>query len=562
MSKEKQIRSLTTTITAPQNDKDEWILEGRFITYNSASKYMGFYEKVVRGAVHIKRDIIMTSNHIDGEILGRQRNSTLVLFEKDDGYYYRCQLNKEDPQHQSVYAKAKREDLYGNSFEFFEDEDQTKIEYDENGIEVRTIHYLELLAVNIVVNPAYVDSFAKARSEVITEQKEKKKEVRTFMKIDEMKQKRAEVITKMEALETKAEKENRELEENEVKERNELLTQSTELGNKIDNQIAINKEKARSFEDVKIEGEPLKNKRNEMTNWTLPNSDDKKVRSIPTSMFKKERAQSITDNPQVTQSNKSLATSLYPEQLLNKLGVQVTFEPQMVEKVVANRLTGVAGFKGENEAGDNKSVTFRTVVLRARKIPFDVLVGKRFVREDIVGATAQVIQESKVHLEESIEAELFSATVRGEKNPGGLFAMGTAVDHVSAGVNYQAVLGWRKKLAEKHVNVGKAKFVTSYLMDNTMRGEAIDAGSGKFLLEGDTITNTGVKVLASPFIQDDTALMGDFSHVLVNFFENATVEYDPYTYMGTSQVRYHFEVEVDWNILHQEAILAITNILA
>ncbi|PXY01403.1 phage major capsid protein [Marinifilum breve] len=569
MSNEKQVRSLESVVSTPKTEKDEWILEGRAITYGVKSKYLGFYEIINQGSVNINRDITMTYNHNVDKLLGRQSSGTLQLFDKEDGLYYRLFLNKEDPEHQSTYAKAKRGDLCANSFEFFEDENQTTIGYDESGIQVRTINYLELLAVNIVVNPAYGESFAKARSEESAKEeleqkeptKEAKKEQRTYMKIDEMKQKRAEIITKMDALNELAEKENRELTEDEVKERNELLTESTDLGNKIDNQIAVNKEKARSFDDTNIDEQPKNNRNEKMTNWTLPNSKETNTRSIPVSMFKQDRAQSITANPEVTQGSVSMASALYPAQLLNKLGVQISYEPREVNKVVPNKIAGVAGFKGELDASTDKSITFRKVTLRAKKISFDIPISKRFVREDIIGATAQVLTEAKVYLENSIETALFSEDARVDDNPGGLFKLGTAVDHAAAGVDYSTFLGWRGTLASKNVNLGTSKFVTSYLLDNTMRGVKLDNGSGRFLLEGDTVTNVGTTVLASPFISDDKALYGDFSHVLVNFFEDTTVEYDPYTLMSNSQVRYHFEVEMDWNILHKEAVLAITNIL-
>lgn len=77
----------------------------------------GQFEALAPGAEIIKHrdDVLCCFNHDMGQVLGRESNDTLKLFQDGRGVHYKVELNPKDPQHQSVAAKLDRGDAKGSS---------------------------------------------------------------------------------------------------------------------------------------------------------------------------------------------------------------------------------------------------------------------------------------------------------------------------------------------------------------------------------------------------------------------------------------------------------------
>ena len=151
------------------------------------SQYREVYEVMEPGCIDqelINRsDVILNYCHDNSVILGRSRNGegTLKLSVDEKGLRYQCDLPNTE-QANAILEGIKRGDIYGNSFCFTDDEEDTDngVSYERlaektaDGKEVWLRHVKKctcLFDVSIVVTPAYPDAEISQRA--IGEQAEK-----------------------------------------------------------------------------------------------------------------------------------------------------------------------------------------------------------------------------------------------------------------------------------------------------------------------------------------------------------------------------------------------------
>ena len=151
------------------------------------SQYREVYEVMEPGCIDqelINRsDVILNYCHDNSVILGRSRNGkgTLTLSVDEKGLRYSCDLPNTE-QANAILEGIKRGDIYGNSFCFTDDEEDTEngVSYERlaektaDGKEVWLRHVKKctgLFDVSIVVTPAYPDAEISQRA--IGEQAEK-----------------------------------------------------------------------------------------------------------------------------------------------------------------------------------------------------------------------------------------------------------------------------------------------------------------------------------------------------------------------------------------------------
>ena len=163
-----ELRSLT------EEEGGGSIIAGLAVPYNSESEEMwGFREIIAPGAFSdsLDGDVRCLWNHDTGKPLGRTQNGTLVLRDTPKGLAYECRL-PDTSWGRDAKESISRGDVTGMSFGFRVIEDQWA--YPEGSDEViRTVIRAELLEVSPVTFPAYPDSVAEARSELVTEGRKK-----------------------------------------------------------------------------------------------------------------------------------------------------------------------------------------------------------------------------------------------------------------------------------------------------------------------------------------------------------------------------------------------------
>jgi len=159
-------------------DEGEFAISGVAVAYNVRSAPIGgvFYEQIAPGAFTDtlrNDDQVCFFNHDKNQILGRKKSGTLTVADSPSGLRFRCQLDRSNPSHQSVYAAIKRGDVDGCSFQFnVPDGGDDWQEGDGRSLPMRTVRKANLFELGPVVWPAYtqgtsVGARAEQRSEYV-----------------------------------------------------------------------------------------------------------------------------------------------------------------------------------------------------------------------------------------------------------------------------------------------------------------------------------------------------------------------------------------------------------
>jgi uncharacterized protein len=154
----KELRSFGSTMELRAADSD-FSISGMAVAYNVRSAPIGgqFIEMVAPGAfIDTLRadDQVCCFNHEASQILGRKKAGTLALEDSPVGLKFRCQLDRSNPTHLSVYAAIKRGDVDGCSFQFSVPDGGDQ--WQQNGdMPLRTLRRAKLFELGPVVFPAY-----------------------------------------------------------------------------------------------------------------------------------------------------------------------------------------------------------------------------------------------------------------------------------------------------------------------------------------------------------------------------------------------------------------------
>ncbi len=141
------------------NDVKEPEIQGYAVVFNAWTEINGWFpfrERIAPGTFieTIANDNIRSQfNHDPNHVLGTTLIKTLNLKEDDRGLYQKTKINPEDSDAMNVYAKVKRGDVRGQSFQFMVEEEEWHEE--EGKMPERTILRVKLFDVGPVTFPAY-----------------------------------------------------------------------------------------------------------------------------------------------------------------------------------------------------------------------------------------------------------------------------------------------------------------------------------------------------------------------------------------------------------------------
>jgi len=148
--------------------ESDFVVTGKAVTYNKLSPDNqlgeGLREKVAPGAFAdsirqggFQGDVVCTINHNDDRILGRLSNGTLKLDDTPQALRFRCQLDRNNPDHVAAHASINRGDLSQCSFQFANTKSDYLDDTDTQGepCVTRVIQKADLIDVSIVSRPFY-----------------------------------------------------------------------------------------------------------------------------------------------------------------------------------------------------------------------------------------------------------------------------------------------------------------------------------------------------------------------------------------------------------------------
>jgi HK97 family phage prohead protease len=151
---------------------DKPVVEGVAAVYNQETTIGGMFREVVQPGAFTRvlsenQDVIAANNHDWAQVLGRTSNGTLTLSDQPDGLHYHIDINPNDPEAMSLYAKVQRKDISQSSFAFTVRKDQWDQPADKNKLPLRTVvEYDELIDVSPVTFPAYPTTSAGVRAKL------------------------------------------------------------------------------------------------------------------------------------------------------------------------------------------------------------------------------------------------------------------------------------------------------------------------------------------------------------------------------------------------------------
>lgn len=162
-------RFVTAELRASKRDDDRPVIEGIAAVYDQETEIAFWREKIRAGAftrvLGEKPDTVAALNHDWNIVLGRTLAGTLRLEDSADGLHYSVDINPDDPEAMSVYAKVKRGDIRQSSFAFTVNKEEWSYPEDKSLPALRTIIEIgELFDVSPVTFPAYPTTSVSARS--------------------------------------------------------------------------------------------------------------------------------------------------------------------------------------------------------------------------------------------------------------------------------------------------------------------------------------------------------------------------------------------------------------
>ena len=384
------------------------------------------------------------------------------------------------------------------------------------------------------------------------------------MKLNEMRSKIGELVDSNKTMIETGETENRELSTEEMTSLEDNQTEIRNLEKKIEileEQNKIN-ERMLAPEENKIENIKMEKKN------TFNLYDAMEGRSHGSFTLNERDLDFGTEGDVVgIEKVNTLESPLMPELLIDKLGAKRITGRDNQRIPVADKMASTLGFNTETGNAEPQTLTYRNMNFVDHYIRPEIIMSKAFVEKDRVGATAEALKQVREYIAEFIESSMFTGAARNAGvNPGGLYnaSITTNVDYTSTkALDYANLLDEHSALATANVKMGNTKMASSFSEFYKMKGQPLDAGSGLFVLANeDRLSNLGTPVMGSSLMaSDDTALIGDFSQLVYWVAtDDIKVTFDPYTLAGSGQVRYVFDIAVDWQVIHSEAIRSIINV--
>jgi uncharacterized protein len=165
-------RFTTAELRASTRDDKQPVIEGLAAVYEQETDLYWFREIIRKGAfdrvLSENPDVVAAFNHNWDKILGRTLAGTLHLTDSPTGLLYATDINVNDSEAMSVYAKVQRKDIRQSSFAFTVRKDEwTYPEEKSTEMPLRTIVEIgELFDVSPVTFPAYPQTSANVRSKL------------------------------------------------------------------------------------------------------------------------------------------------------------------------------------------------------------------------------------------------------------------------------------------------------------------------------------------------------------------------------------------------------------
>ena len=256
---------------------------------------------------------------------------------------------------------------------------------------------------------------------------------------------------------------------------------------------------------------------------------------------------------------------LYPSTPL--LGQVSVFE-NLVGNVSFPKQTGAYNLNWQTETGTDtaQDLTFGTVDMSPKRAVITASVSNQLLKQEYSqGIQARMIAQLNQSFNKGLENAILNGT--GASNqPSGLYTLlnGTAQELSFAGaLTYDDLVEMEKTLAMADALQGNLAYVTNPGVMASLKKTKVDAGSGRFLVEGmlDPVKTANGYTAFSTTLSPSYAgpvygiAFGNWSDLAVGFWGGASLIVNPYTQMKSSITEIYIERFMDCKILRNESFV-------
>lgn len=209
----------------------------------------------------------------------------------------------------------------------------------------------------------------------------------------------------------------------------------------------------------------------------------------------------------------------------------------------ASYMTGLVGnitipsYSGSNvtwegEVADAKdgAGSFSEIKLEPHRLTAYIDLSKQFLIQDSVSAEAML----KRDIVNAIAQKLESTILGSETIANAPEAMLNGVVADSNAVTYEDIVAMETELEEANVR-GDIKFIVSPSAKAALKTTKLDAGSGKFVMEGNEVN--GYPVISTSNVAGKGVIYGNFNDLVIGQWGGIDLTVDPYTQAGKGMVR-------------------------
>lgn len=186
----------------------------------------------------------------------------------------------------------------------------------------------------------------------------------------------------------------------------------------------------------------------------------------------------------------------------------------------------------EGEVADAKdgAGTFTEVKLEPHRLTAYIDLSKQFLIQDSVSAEEMLKRDIVNAIANKLEATILGSETIVNAPEGML--NGVVAD--SEAITYEDIVAMETELEEANVR-GDIKFVVSPSAKAKLKTTKLDAGSGKFAMEGNEVN--GYPVLCTSAVAGKGVIYGNFNDLVIGQWGGIDLTVDPYTQAANGKVR-------------------------